>query len=177
MPLRPTRASFSLFVSSHPSYELSILSLPLSFQRMSFPLFRHAMFPPSLPLLATLSLSLSFCRRAKERELRRRKPSTGLQNRWSPLLTRSFPFCSTRRYTASHPLFSCRVSSKREQRWRKTKQLGEGARNNFLSRFLFRPFIATNFISLPRLPISALLSLLLRDTNRGNATLSVDFLR
>lgn len=52
----------------------------------------------------------------------------------------------------SPPVFSSRctpVSSKREQRWRKTKQLGEGARNNFPSRFLFRPFIATNLTPSP----------------------------
>lgn len=53
---------------------------------------------------------------------------------------------------AAPPVFSSRctpVSSKREQRWRKTKQLGEGARNNFPSRFLFRPFIATNLTPSP----------------------------
>lgn len=65
-----------------------------------------------------------------------RQASTGLQNRQSPLLTQPSP--SRRSFSDNHPFgLSCSLrewslaspaAPKREQRWRKTKQLGEGAR-------------------------------------------------
>lgn len=140
--LRLFLPSLSILVFLYFSFRLrrSCASLPLSLfdLRLSF-----AGLARSLTLSA---LHPNLHRRQPILPLSPRKASTGLQNRQSPLLTQPLP--SRRSFSFRRPLvwvlaltsttiafpppFSLLIPvvSKREQRWRKTKQLSEGARNS-----------------------------------------------
>lgn len=155
MPPVATAAARSL--SSSPSFaSISTLSIHLGLSLFLFPspakLREPSAFSFRLTPLLCRACSLAnplhpnLHRRQPILPLSPRKASTGLQNRQSPLLTQPLPFrrsfsfrrplvwvlaltSTTIAFPPPFPLL-IPVVSKREQRWRKTKQLSEGARNS-----------------------------------------------